>query len=411
MSQEFFTQKMFRIAHDHRNELRDDPLFVDLTHTMKMAMQREDLVSAKALLDSGLHRTLDPVRRVEFITQTLHDAVYRDQYVLAEYILVNPVFEVNASCCDVATAWDIDRVSLLHVYIQNEPRLRVISLKGPVVNMRMQILPLLLAHGANVDCLNFRGETPLHLASANPSLIIWVQHLIEAGALCRAATPVGHTPLHYACNGPIATREQDGDIVRLLCQNGATPQDTDKHGYTPLHVAALNGCWASIVPLIQFAGDGFDLLCKTNHGDTAENIASRIGLSPHEEQTYFDNHLGVAAYMSNHMRCAKMLEALRMKLVKIKYAKMGAVMKGSKKVHENPSYMDHLEPDLRRLIMSSVPVHIMDPSVLSDPKSGYFCDLDEFFNPWTQHVSYDRTDEEEEWLSSVGGLVDHGDAD
>ncbi|KAJ1477100.1 ankyrin repeat-containing domain protein, partial [Baffinella frigidus] len=361
-----FTPEMYRISHRSNAELNSDPVFAWLKSYMLEAVVLEDPTRALWLLEdewiSTLISELDKARRVEFYTLFLDYAVYRDNFIIAERILTEPKYAVDASCCDIAPPWCIDRTPLLHTYIGKALR----DGEGWDGRVRMKILPLLLAHGANVNCLNFNGETPLHLIATDPGMEFWAACLINAGARCETATPAGRTPLHYACTGARVTQKQNGDIVRLLCDNGATPQATDIHGYTPLHLAALYGFWASIETLIKFAGPGFNLLCVTDEGDTAEKIASRIGLGPEDDQTYFSKYTD---HISDHMQTAKMLEALRRLLVKIKHAKMGAVMRGSKGVH-HPSVIDNLPDDVRRLVMSSGhSIHVMDPSVITDPAS------------------------------------------
>jgi hypothetical protein len=396
-----FTPEIYRISHQSNAELNPDPVFAKLRSYMLDAVVLEDPTRALLLLEHEWISALDEVQRVEFYTLFLDYAVYVDNYIIAERILTEPKYGVDASCCDIAPPWFINRTPLLHTYIGKE--LRDGKRDGRV---RMKILPLLLAHGANVNCLNFNGETPLHLIATDPGMWFWADCLIKAGARCDTATPAGRTPLHYACTGERVANLQDGDIVRLLCDNGATPQATDIHGYTPLHLAALSGFWASIETLINFAGPGFDLLCVTDEGDTAEKIASRIGLGPEDDQTYFSKYTD---HISDHMRIAKMLEALRRLLVKIKHAKMGAVMRGSKGVH-HPSVIDNLPDDVRRLVMSSGhSIHVMDPSVITDPASKYYCDIHQLLSPWNEELDYmiGTGEAEQEWLANSGGLVDH----
>lgn len=103
------------------------------------------------------------------------------------------------------------------------------ALKGHV-----DILELLLKHGAQVDSVNAQGATALHdaaLAGQNAAAAALIRH----GANINARdSEMGETPLHRAASwGRRST-------VELLLANHADAQIKDKHGRTPLDLAIAN---------------------------------------------------------------------------------------------------------------------------------------------------------------------------
>ena len=90
----------------------------------------------------------------------------------------------------------------------------------------------LVEHGATVDVLNRRGETPLYQASLRPNRHEMVELLLLHGADPRKHTNAGSTPLHAA------TVAGEHKYVIELVKNGAivNTQNT-QNGETPLHKA------------------------------------------------------------------------------------------------------------------------------------------------------------------------------
>ena len=103
-----------------------------------------------------------------------------------------------------------------------------------------QLAESLVARGADVRARNRRGAQPLHYAAdASPGGEHWdpvaqgdvITYLIEAGADPNALDKSGVAPLHRA------VRTRCAAAVSALIDSGAAPQLMNKHGSTPLHLA------------------------------------------------------------------------------------------------------------------------------------------------------------------------------
>ena len=96
-------------------------------------------------------------------------------------------------------------------------------------------MQMLLAMRANVEDRGIKGDyTPLMEAAMNGHLDI-VKLLIHHGADVNAQSSCGNTPLMLACaNG----HEQ---VVKYLLKFGANVEDHNENGHTPLMEAASAG--------------------------------------------------------------------------------------------------------------------------------------------------------------------------
>ncbi|MCC6003801.1 MAG: ankyrin repeat domain-containing protein [Thermofilum sp.] len=93
----------------------------------------------------------------------------------------------------------------------------------------------LLRKGANVNAKYGDSDlTPLHWAAFLGHVDV-VRLLLEHGAEVNARNKYGETPLHRAAAYGRA------DAARLLLEHGADVNARDEYGWTPLHVAALQG--------------------------------------------------------------------------------------------------------------------------------------------------------------------------
>lgn len=132
----------------------------------------------------------------------------------------------------------------------------------------VECVTLLLSKGADAKVKNHRGFTPLHLAARTSSLEC-VELLLRDGNAEANTEDFDHrTPLHAA----IGKADSAFDIIELLISWGANVNAKDVYGFTPLHLAALDGL-AHCVELLIY--HGADVTTKSRKGTSALNVINR----------------------------------------------------------------------------------------------------------------------------------------
>ena len=113
-----------------------------------------------------------------------------------------------------------------------------------------ETVAIFLAAGAEVNVKDRSLETPLHCAAESQRTGV-VKLLLEAGAEVNAVRDDGETPLHCAC-----TEESNEDLVSLLLAAGADVNAKDTHlGRQALHLAAFYGSSPSVVRALLHSGN------------------------------------------------------------------------------------------------------------------------------------------------------------
>nr|XP_045587401.1 transient receptor potential cation channel subfamily A member 1-like [Procambarus clarkii] len=113
--------------------------------------------------------------------------------------------------------------------------LHILAEKYSKRETRAQNIPsLLLQHGADVNAMNKKRETPLHIA-AREGLTDFCAVLLEHQAKVDIKNMNQMTPLHFAA------QKGELDTLNLLIQKGANPNIKDNQKYLPLHYAAECG--------------------------------------------------------------------------------------------------------------------------------------------------------------------------
>ncbi|XP_041983302.1 transient receptor potential channel pyrexia-like [Aricia agestis] len=131
-----------------------------------------------------------------------------------------------------------------------------------------ECVELLLAEGAKANTKNYRGSTALHLA-ARCSSVECVEVLLRDGnADVNAEDHDKRSPLHAA----ICNSERACDIIDMLVSWGAQVNKKDDYGFSPLHLAAMDGLTQCVETLIFL---GADVTSKSKRGQTALSVIVR----------------------------------------------------------------------------------------------------------------------------------------
>ncbi len=78
----------------------------------------------------------------------------------------------------------------------------------------------MIARGADVNAHNYKGQTALHCA-ARAGFVDIVSLLIEHGAKVDLRDRAGHTPLMAALRSTIKSKDKLREVVRVLTEAGA----------------------------------------------------------------------------------------------------------------------------------------------------------------------------------------------
>ncbi|XP_024936359.1 uncharacterized protein LOC112493618 [Cephus cinctus] len=132
----------------------------------------------------------------------------------------------------------------------------------------VDVVKILLEHGASVVQKNHPGETPLHVACLAQSVPCAELLLKSPGIDVNAVDRVHRSPLHYT----VMNTDSSVDLIDLLIKHGAAVNASDKDGFTPLHIAALNEL-SNCVEVLVWAGA--DVSATTKTGVSALNIMLR----------------------------------------------------------------------------------------------------------------------------------------
>ncbi|CAH2054930.1 unnamed protein product, partial [Iphiclides podalirius] len=131
-----------------------------------------------------------------------------------------------------------------------------------------ECVEILLADGAKANTKNYRGFTALHLA-ARCSSVECVEVLLRDGnADPNAEDYDKRTPLHAS----ICRSDRACDIIDMLVSWGAQVNKKDEYGYSPLHLAAMDGLTPCVETLIFL---GADVTSKSKKGHTALSVIAR----------------------------------------------------------------------------------------------------------------------------------------
>lgn len=137
----------------------------------------------------------------------------------------------------------------------------------------LEFISHLVGRGAEVDRPNEEGVTALHLACKGGSLPT-VLLLLQLGADPTRADYAGWTALHRAVAAPY---REALDILPVLLRAGASVHAVTGEGFSPLHVAAMNGFTPMEVTPAQWARR-LEILCAAGADSNLRDLKGRTPL-------------------------------------------------------------------------------------------------------------------------------------
>jgi ankyrin repeat protein len=131
---------------------------------------------------------------------------------------------------------------------------------------RLEVVKLLLVHGADPNIKTKQQKTPLIIATQACSVEI-VRLLLDHGANPAATDEQGWAALHHAI-----FIEGQGEIMELLLETGIDVDSLGRLGRTPLHCAAVRGREDIVLLLLE---KGANASIKDGHGESPLDLAER----------------------------------------------------------------------------------------------------------------------------------------
>ncbi len=135
------------------------------------------------------------------------------------------------------------------------------------INGHVEVVRILVEHGADAKAQDGMGRTALHVASAEGHVEV-VRMLVEHGVGATAQDGKGLTPLH------VASTWGHVDVVCVLVEYGADVATQDEHGWTPLHLALA---WGRLEVARFLVEHGADATTQSRYGLTPLHMASAEG--------------------------------------------------------------------------------------------------------------------------------------
>ena len=147
------------------------------------------------------------------------------------------------------------------------------------------IVQLLLDRGADVNAPDSHQDTPLHSASSLGRLEI-ARALLDHGAKPGLGNDRAQTPLHLASLGSYWLQEDGTGVAKLLLERGADMHARDGDDATPLHLACSHGRLDIARALLEY-----DAKAQAENDEDVVPPAGQVSHPPHEQcliVTYFD---------------------------------------------------------------------------------------------------------------------------
>ena len=246
------------------------------TYVAIVACLRTDVLMKSALNDAStgfkkMGNTEERIRNREIVEMAIISGHPNNLRLLLNYALQYYV-EVNLDNPLMYMAIQCNRVDCVKILLDHPLSSHLISNKkseddtylGVAIRYGdLNMIKVLVEHGASIDELDWQGSSPLSLAIVkNFSLI--TAFLLDHGANIHALHKEGQTPLH------IAVSFYENDSVSVLLDHGASMEAQDDSGSTPPHVAATGEYTNHVNLLID---RGADINARNEQGMTPLAIA------------------------------------------------------------------------------------------------------------------------------------------
>lgn len=125
------------------------------------------------------------------------------------------------------------------------------ALHTAVMKRNLELVQLLLEHGADVNQKTWGGGTAIfYAATRTPEM---TRLLLEHGASVTITNGYGRTPLH------MVVLDREGIAAKLLLEAGANPNTKDVGGWTPMHLAAYNAYQTNACAILLQHGARLDI--------------------------------------------------------------------------------------------------------------------------------------------------------
>jgi ankyrin repeat protein len=208
-------------------------------------------------------------------------------------------------------------MALFHGLIQNGAKVNCRNYYGarPIhlaaIGDQSDILTFLLKNGADANCFDKYKDSPLHYAVLDGHSDV-VKILLEHGADLNCSNKKNESPLH------MAARKGHTDIVKILLNQGADINCLDKNDFSPLHMAANNGHSDTVKFLLQngananilnkYDSSPLHLVAEHGHSDIIKMLLQYGAVSTCLNQPNFIGFYPLhSAARGLHMECAAIL--------------------------------------------------------------------------------------------------------
>ncbi|XP_065112816.1 CARD- and ANK-domain containing inflammasome adapter protein [Paramisgurnus dabryanus] len=247
--------------------LEENRNFKNQTTVLHMAAIQDDATLAEVLLRNGaLVDTKDGQRKT-----ALHHAVHHGNEKTAA-VLLKAGAQVDSVIVDAA--FELNRKSFLSSFLQYMQK----SMSQNEVNSALfkavqrnldEVVAALVDHGADINCCNELGYTPMLLAAELGNTEVF-KVLVAKKARLDDRLPNQISALH------LAIQSGSMQVAQMLLDKGIDPNITGPKDQTPLHLSALHNQPALMVLLLR---KGAEINSVTQDGLTALHLACHSGHS------------------------------------------------------------------------------------------------------------------------------------